>query len=130
MSVYLTAQVLGIVFAVLVGWELLAASVPVWGAVLAWLSLSAYLSRKRLPSEALGSGLQFGAVAAALAPIVPYALAAVDGAGVDPVAIATDLFGPTLLFFVLAAIAYVSGLLLKRRARRKLTRRARKGVYQ
>jgi hypothetical protein len=129
-TVYLTAQVAGVAIALAVGWLLLAADVTVWGAVGSWLLVSAYLSRKRLPSEAVGSALHLGAVVALLAPLTPYLPALLEGATLDPVAIASDLFGPVLLVVVVAGVAYAAGFLLKRRARRTLTRRARKGVYR
>lgn len=129
-TVYVTAGAVGTAFAVAAGWALLLADVPVWGAVVPWLLVSAYLSRKRLPSEALGSALQLGAVAAVLAPVAPYAPAFVEGTDLSAVAVARELFGPALLFVVFAGLAYVVGLLLKRRARRKLTKQARKGVYR
>jgi len=129
-TVYLTAQVVGVLFAVGVAYALLSVDVPVWGAAGFWLAVSVYLSRKRLPSEALGTGLQFGAVVAVLVPPAPYVGAAVEGAAPDAVTVAREMFGPALLFLVFAAFAYVVGLLLKRRAKRKLTKRARKDVYQ
>lgn len=128
-TVYLAAQVAGVAFALAVGWLLLEAGVSAWSAVGCWLLVSAYLSRKRLPSEAVGSALHIGAVVALIAPLTPYLPAIVEGAALSPVAVASDLFGPALIVVVLAAGAYVAGHLLKRRARRKLTRRARKGVY-
>ncbi|MFQ3319730.1 MAG: hypothetical protein ACI8UR_001204 [Natronomonas sp.] len=127
-TVYVTAQLLCIPLALLVAWELVSAGLPPWGAVACWLALSAYLSRKRLPSGVLGAGLQLGAVITVLAPLVPYLVAAVEGANVTAVDIATELFGPALAFTVFAAFAYAVGLFLKRRARRKLTRQARKGL--
>lgn len=129
-TVYVTAQVVGIFFALGAGWTLLRADVPPWGAAACWLVVSAYLSRKRLPSEALGTALQFGAVVAVLAPAAQYLPAVLEGADLRAVSVARELFGPALLLVVVAAAAYVVGLLLKRRAKRKLTRRARKGVYR
>ena len=130
MTVYVTAQVVGVLFALGVGWALLRADVPAWGAGACWLVVSGYLSRKRLPSEALGTALQIGAVLAVSAPIAGYLPAAVDGSEFGAVALAQDLFGPALLLVVLAGLSYAGGLVLKRRAKRKLSRRARKGVYR
>lgn len=129
LTVYLTAQVAGALFAIGAGWALLLADAPVWGALAPWLLVSAYLSRKRLPSEALGSALQLGAVVAIMAPLAPYVPALFDGAEVSSVTIAKELFGPALVFVLIAGLAYAVGILLKRRARRKLTKRSRKGVY-
>jgi hypothetical protein len=129
-TVYVTGQVVGRTFALGAGVVLLEACVPVWGAVVPWLVVSAYLSRKRLPSEALGAGLQLTAVAAVLAPVTAFLPAFVDGTDVTALPVATKLFTPVLVLVVVAGVAYVGGLLLKRRAERKLTRRARKDVYR
>lgn len=129
-TVYVTAQVVGVLFALGVGWALLRADVPAWGAAACWLVVSGHLSRKRLPSEALGTALQIGAVLVVFAPMAGYLPAGLDGAEIGAVAVAQDLFGPTLLLVVVAGLSYVGGLLLKRRAKRKLSRRARKGVYR
>lgn len=129
-TVYLTAQVVGLLFALAVGWASLRAEIPVWGAAACWVLVSTYLSRKRLPSEAVGAALQFGAVGALLAPLAPYLRSVLDGANVGAVAVATELFGPILAVVVVAGFAYVVGLLLKRRAERKLSRQARKNVYR
>lgn len=128
-TVYVTAQVVGVLFALGVGWALLETGVPAWWAAACWLPVSAYLSRKRLPAEVLGSALQFGAVLAVLVPAAPYVSNTV-GADLGAVAVARELFAPALVLVVVAGVAYVGGLALKRRARRKLTRRARKGVYR
>lgn len=129
-TVYVTAQVAGVPVAMAAGWVLFEAGGPFWGAVVPWFLASAYLSRKRLPSEALGAGLQLAAVAAVLAPVAAYLPAVAEGAEMTALTVATELFGPVLVLFVFAGVAYVGGLLLKHRAERKLTRRARKDVYR
>lgn len=125
-TVYLTAQVLGVLLAAVAAWALIAAGGPVWGAVFCWLGVSVYLSRKRIPSEAIGSGLQVGALLVVVAPLAPYADAYLAGAELSPVTIATTMFGPALVFTLFAGAAYGSGLLLKRHARSKLSRRTRR----
>lgn len=130
MTVYVTAQVVGVALALLMGWVLVVAEAPVWGAAVCWLCLSAYLSRKRLPSQVVGAALQVAAVVAVLVPVAPYAPALLSGADVSATAVARELFGPALLFAVCAVVAYAVGHLLKRRARRKLVARARKDVYR
>ena len=129
-TAYVTAQVVGVLFALGVGWALLGARVPVWGTAACWLVISGHLSRKRLPTEALGTALQIGAVLAVFAPMAGYLPAAVDGADLDAVAVARDLFGPALLLVVAAGFSYAGSLLLKRRTERKLSRRGRKAVYR
>jgi hypothetical protein len=101
---------------------------PVWGAAVGWFGFAAYLSRKRLPSEAVGAALQFGAVLAVLLPAAPYAVAYIEGANVSIVGFAREAFGPALVFVLFGGVAYGAGILLKRRARRKLTKRARRDV--
>jgi hypothetical protein len=128
MTVYVTAQVLALALAGALAWTLTATDAPVWGAAVGWFCLSVYLSRKRLPSEALGSALQFGAVLALLAPVAPHLPTLVDGGRFSAVDFARAAFGPTLVFVVFGGVAYGGGVLLKRRARRKLTKRARKNV--
>ncbi|QLD87221.1 hypothetical protein HWV23_16320 [Natronomonas halophila] len=127
MTVYVTAQVLAVALAGGIAWALAAAGAPVWGAVVGWVGFAAYLSRKRLPSEAMGAALQFGAALVVLAPAAPYLPALVDGADLSPVGFATKAFGPALVFVLFSGIAYGCGVLLKRRARRKLAKRARRG---
>lgn len=129
-TVYVTAGVVGVTFALGVGWALLEADVASWWAAACWLPVTAYLSRKRLPSEVIGSALQLGAGLALLAPTTPYVAAAVKGAEIRAIAVAKELFGPVLVVVVVAGVAYAVGLWLKRHAERKLARRARKGVYR
>lgn len=129
-TVYVIAQVAGVCCALGLGLALLRASLPVWWAAACWLPVSAALSRKRSPSEALGSALQVGGVAALVVPVVPSVAAAVERSDLGAVAVARDLFGPALLLTVVAGVAFVAGRLLKRRAERRRTRRARKGVYR
>lgn len=128
LAVYVTAQVLAILLAGGVAWALAAAGAPVWGAVVGWLGFAAYLSRKRLPTEAMGSALQFGAVLAVLGPVAPYAPVLAGSGDVSLVAFATRAFGPALVFVLFGGFAYGTGVLLKRRARRKLSKRARYDV--
>lgn len=127
-TVYVTAQALAIVLAGGIAWALAAAGAPVWGAVVGWLGFAAYLSRKRLPSEAVGSALQFAAVIAILAPTAPYLPALVGGSDLSAVAFARAAFGPALVFVLVGGFAYGAGIMLKRRARQKLTKRARRDV--
>ena len=122
LSVYLTAQVVGVPLALAAGWVLLAVGVPLWGAALPWLLLTAHLSRKRLPSEAVGSALHLVAAVAVLWPLA-YIPRVEEGEGV--VTLARELFGPALVLLVAGAAAYAVGLVLKRRAARELARRAR-----
>jgi hypothetical protein len=126
-TVYVTAQVLAVALASGIAWTLTAVGTPVWGAVIGWVVFAAYLSRKRLPSEAMGTALQFGAVLAVLVPAAPYLPALVDGSDLSLVGFATKAFGPALVFVLFAGVAYGCGVLLKRRAQRKLAKRARRG---
>lgn len=128
LTVYVTAQFLAVVLAGGIAWALAAAGAPVWGAVLGWLGFAAYLSRKRLPSEAVGSALQFAAVLAILVPAVPYLSALVGGTDLSAVAFARAAFGPALVFVLFGGFAYGAGVMLKRHARQKLTKRARRNV--
>lgn len=129
-TVYATAQVLALALAGAIAWALTAVSAPVWGAAFGWFGFAAYLSRKRLPSEALGAALQFGAVLAVLLPAAPYLVAFLDGANVSLVAFAREAFGPALVFVLFGGGTYGAGVLLKRHAQRKLSKRARRGVRQ
>jgi hypothetical protein len=128
LTVYVTAQFLAVVLAGGIAWALTTVGAPVWGAAVGWFGFAAYLSRKRLPSEAVGAALQFGAVLAVLLPAAPYAVAYIEGANVSIVGFAREAFGPALVFVLFGGVAYGAGILLKRRARRKLTKRARRDV--
>ena len=128
-TVYVTAQVVGVPIALAAGWALLEAGVPVWGAAVPWLLVTLHLSRKRLPTEAVGSALHLAAAVVVLLPVA-YLPEVIGPDGVTAVALARELFGPALVLLVAGAAAYVVGLLLKRRAARKLARQARKDVYR
>lgn len=124
-SVYVTAQLIGIALAAGVAWMLWTVGVPPWLAVGCWLGLSGYLSRKRLPTEVLGSALQVGALLALAVLVAPVLQAVLEGRDVTAVDVATSLFGPTLSVVVLGGGAFVAGRLLKRHARQELERRER-----
>lgn len=124
-SVYVTAQLIGIALAAGVAWLLWTVGVPPVLAVGFWLGLSASLSRKRLPTEVLGSAFQAGALLALAVPVAPVLQAVLEGRDVTAVDVATSLFGPALSVVVLGGAAFVAGRLLKRHARRELDRRAR-----
>lgn len=125
-SVYVTAQLVGIALAAGATWVLWTADAVPWPAVVAWLGVSAHLSRKRLPTEVLGSALQVVALLALAVPILPVVSEVAGGGEVTAVDVATALFGPALAVLVLAAAAFQAGRLLKRRARRQLRRRRRR----
>lgn len=98
------------------------------GAAVPWLLVTAHLSRKRLPAETVGSALHLAAASVVLLPVayVPEVLRRGD---VDAVTVARELVGPALVLLVAGAAASVVGLLLKRRAARKLARQARTDAY-
>lgn len=124
-SVYVTAQFLGIALAAGVGWLLWTVGVPPWLAVGCWLGLSAILSRNRLPTEVLGSALQVAALLALAVPFAPLLEARLAGREVTAVDAATSLFGPLLSVAVLGVAAFAAGRRLKQRARRRVGRRQR-----
>lgn len=124
-SVYVTAQLIGIVLAAGVAWLLWTVGVPPWLAIGCWLGLSAYLSRKRLPTEVLGSALYVGALLALGVPVAPVLEAVLEGRDLSAIDVATSLFGPALSVVVIAGGAFVAGRLLKRHARQRLGRRER-----
>lgn len=123
---YLTAQLVGLALAAGATWALWSAWALPWVAVVVWLGISAHLSRKRLPSEVLGSALQVGALLALAVPIVPVLREVARGGEVTAVDVATTLYGPALAVVVLAGAAFMAGRLLKRHARRRLYRRRRR----
>lgn len=125
-SVYVTAQLVGIVLAAGVAWSLWTAGVPPWLAVVCWLGLSAHLSRKRLPTEVLGSALQVGALVSLLVPVVPVFRTLQEGGELTAIDVATTLYGPTLAVVVVAGAAFFAGRRLERHARRRLDRRKRR----
>lgn len=125
-TTYLAAQVLSIPLAGVVAWSLYSTGAPVWLAVIPWLLLSAYLSRKRQPLVAIAVGLQVGAVVLLVVPLLPYVRELRAGASVTAVDIATGFIGPAAVFALGGAVAYLAGTFLKRRAKRKRARRARK----
>lgn len=125
-SVYVTAQLIGIGLAAGVAWLLWSVGVQPRLAVGCWIGLSAYLSRKRHPTEVLGSALQVGALLAFVAPVAPLVEAVLEGRSVTVVDVAASVFGPALSAVVLAGAAFVVGRLLKRHAGRRLGRRRRR----
>lgn len=127
-SVYVTAQLIGIALAAGVAWLLWTVGVPPWLAVGCWLGLSAYLSRKRLATEVLGSALQVGALLALAVPAAPVLEALLEGRDVTAIDVATTLFGPALSVVVLGGAGFVAGRLLKRHARQRLGRRERRRI--
>lgn len=124
-SVYVTAQLIGIALAAGVAWLLWSVGVPPWLAVGCWLGLSTYLSRKRHPTAVLGSALQVGALLALVVPAAPLLEAVLAGRDVTVLDVAASVFGPGLTVVVLGGAAFAAGRLLKRHARRRLGRRKR-----
>lgn len=118
-SVYVTAQVVSVPVALAAGWVLLEVGAPVWAAAAPWLLLTAHLSRKRLPSEAVGSALHLVAAAAVLWRLA-YLPRVADGSATGTVALVRELVGPAFVFLVAGGAAFLVGHLLKRRAARKL----------
>lgn len=124
-SVYVTAQFLGVALAAGVGWLLWTVGAPPWLAVGCWLGLSGVLSRHRLPTAVLGSALQIAAVLALAIPLAPVLEARLAGREVTAVDAAASLFGPVLSVAVLGVAAFAAGRLLKRHASRRVGRRQR-----
>lgn len=127
-TTYLASQVLAIPLAGVIAWSLHSTGTPVWIAVFPWLLLSAYLSRKPQPLVAIAVGLQVGAVVLLVVPLLPHLEELRAGSSVTAVDIATGFIGPAAVFALVGAVAYFTGTLLKRRARRKRARRARKAA--
>lgn len=128
MGTYLASQTLAVPIAGVVARSLLSTGAPVWIAIFPWLGLSAYLTRKRQPLVATAVGFQVGAVVLLLVPLLPYLQELRAGSNVTAIDIATGFIGPVTVFALVGAVAYLAGTLLKRRARRKQTRRARTAV--
>ena len=126
-GVFVTAVVLGLVIGGFAAWATANLGVSGWAFLIGFVGGAWYLNKKRLPSEAAGSGLYITALLMILTPILFYVPNIVGMEEVQTAEEAGMAIGSVLglviwgfVFFLLAIVTGGIGYAFKRRAGKKL----------